>query len=380
MSKIMLNIGQLSFWERQTYFEGIDFLIIGGGIVGSSCALSLKKRNPSAKIVVIERSYLPSGASTKNAGFACFGSPTELISDLNFSTPEQVWSTVAKRWEGLIQLRELLGDEAIDFQRNGSWDILRNHEQNQAPDIRLQLEYLNSEIEKITNESNVFQEDASMSNRFGFKSIHTSFYNKLEGQIDTGKMMLAYAQLLQSKGIIQLNGIEILTINDSGKSVETSIGELKTNATIITVNGFAKQFIEADVQPARAQVIVTSEIPNLPFKGTFHYDQGYYYFRNFGNRVLLGGGRNLDFKGETTTQLETTSQITNSLKDLLKEVILPGIDFKIEYEWAGIMGVGQSKEPIVRKISDSLAVGVRLGGMGVAIGTLIGQETANLFD
>ena len=190
--------------------------------------------------------------------------------------------------------------------------------------------------------------------------------------------MLAYAQLLQSKGIIQVNGIEILTINDSGKSVETSIGELKTNATIITVNGFAKQFIEADVQPARAQVIVTSEIPNLPFKGTFHYDQGYYYFRNIGNRILLGGGRNLDFDAENTSEFGQTQIVQKKLEQLLKEVILPNQNFQIAHRWSGIMGIGNSKNPIVTQLSDNVYCGVRLGGMGVAIGSLIGTELADL--
>ena len=374
----MLNIEELSFWERQTYFEGIDFLIIGAGIVGSSCALSLRKRYPSAKIVVLERGYLPSGASTKNAGFACFGSPTELISDLQTQTSEKVWSTVAKRWEGLQQLRGLLGDDVIDYQQHGSWDIITQKEAHNITEINDQLNHLNNEIKTITGASNVFREDKTMSKRFGFNTVVTSFYNQLEGQINTGKMMLGYGRKLSEHTILQLNGITVNSIDPSGKFVETSIGEITTAATIITVNGFANDFIAEDVQPARAQVIVTSPINDLSIKGTFHYDQGYYYFRNVDNRILLGGCRNLDFEGERTTTIGTTSQITNSLKQLLREVILPNDDYTIDYEWAGIMGVGETKQPIIKKMNDSLVIGVRLGGMGVAIGSLVGQETANL--
>lgn len=374
----MLNIEELSFWERQTYFEGIDFLIIGAGIVGSSCALSIRKRYPSAKIVVLERGYLPSGASTKNAGFACFGSPTELISDLQSQSSEKVWSTVAQRWEGLQQLRSLLGDDIVDFQQHGSWDIITQKEAHHIEEINDQLEYLNKELQSITGTSKVFREDKAMSSQFGFKGVTSSFYNQLEGQINTGKMMLGYGRKLSENNILQLNGITVNSIDPSGKFVDTSVGEISTSATIITVNGFAKHFIEEDVQPARAQVIVTSPIKDLTVKGTFHYDQGYYYFRNVGNRILLGGGRNLDFEGERTTTIGTTNQITNSLKQLLTDVILPNKDYTIDYEWAGIMGVGATKQPIIKKLNDSLVIGVRLGGMGVAIGSLVGQETANL--
>ena len=58
----------LSYWEKDTYFSNIDILIIGSGIVGLTAALELKSANPSQKIIVIERGFLPCGASSKNAG------------------------------------------------------------------------------------------------------------------------------------------------------------------------------------------------------------------------------------------------------------------------------------------------------------------------
>ncbi len=90
----MLNIEELSYWERKTYFEEVDFLIIGAGIVGYSAALELREKYPHAKILILERGFLPSGASTKNAGFACFGSATELLDDLTRMDEDKVWSTV----------------------------------------------------------------------------------------------------------------------------------------------------------------------------------------------------------------------------------------------------------------------------------------------
>ena len=100
----MIQFKQLSFWEKVTLLEEIDFLIVGSGIVGSACALELRRKNPDAKIVILERSYLPLGASTKNAGFACFGSVTELLDDLESTPEERVWNTVKLRFEGLERL------------------------------------------------------------------------------------------------------------------------------------------------------------------------------------------------------------------------------------------------------------------------------------
>ena len=151
-----------------------------------------------------------------------------------------------------------------------------------------------------------------------------------------------------------------------------------TDKLLFTTNGFAGMLTNHQVQPARAQVLITEPITNLDIKGTFHLDKGYYYFRNFEDRILLGGGRNLDFKGETTTDLSQTTLIQNRLEELLREVILPHHDFKIAHRWSGIMGVGTHKKPIVSQLSDRVYCGVRLGGMGVAIGSLVGKELAEL--
>lgn len=375
----MLKIDQLSFWERKYYFEEIDFLIIGAGIVGCTAALRLREKYKDAKILVIERSYLPSGASTKNAGFACFGSPTELLSDLNHIPQAEVWDTVALRWEGLQKLRSLVGDKQLDFLQLSSWDILRNEEKEIGIEITENLNDLNSELQKITGFDNVLSQDKQKATASGFSGIHTTFNNRLEGQIDTGKMMGKLHEMVVKSGILLLFGIEMQSIQNEGKTVICNIGEITTKHSLLTINGFARDFLNEDVSPARAQVLVTSPIPDLKVKGTFHYDQGYYYFRNFENRILIGGGRNLDFIGETTTELTTTDYIKSEILQLLKTVILPHSSFEIEYEWAGIMGVGKSKEPIIKKINDSLAIGVRLGGMGVAIGSLVGEKTADLF-
>jgi glycine/D-amino acid oxidase-like deaminating enzyme len=64
---------------------------------------------------------------------------------------------------------------------------------------------------------------------------------------------------------------------------------------------------------------------------------------------------------------------------LLKDVIIPGKEFRIDYQWSGIMGVGDTKSPIIRKDSENVAFGVRMGGMGIAIGSLVGKKLAEMW-
>lgn len=375
----MLNIEQLSFWERKEFFEKIDFLIIGAGIVGCSTAFHLRKKYPDAKILILERGYLPSGASTKNAGFASFGGPVELIDDLKKTNAALVWETVRARYEGLVYLRELLGDAAMDFQNNGGWDIITPNQTGLAEEVRGRLEQMNAEMKQITGVSTVFSEDIESIKRFGLSGLETAFNISLEGQIDTGKMMRRYHQLIVESGILMLHGIEVTSIDEQTGIVQTTIGTIEAEQVLVTVNGFAQKLLKnEDVLPARAQVLVTSPISNLKIKGTFHYDFGYYYFRNFENRILLGGARNLDIEGETTFEMITTDRIQSRLQELLEEVILPGENYTIDYQWSGIMGVGTSKYPIIKRVSDKVCLGVRLGGIGVALGTNVGKKLSDL--
>ena len=124
-------------------------------------------------------------------------------------------------------------------------------------------------------------------------------------------------------------------------------------------------------------MLITKPITKLHIKGTFHLDKGYYYFRNIEDRILFGGGRNLDFKTEETTEFGQTEVIQKKLEEILKETILSNTNFEIEHRWSGIMGVGNQKKAIVKQISKNVFCGVRLGGMGIAVGSLIGKELAN---
>lgn len=375
----MISFDKLSYWEKQIYTKKADFIIVGAGLVGYSTALSLRLIFPRAVITILERGYLPSGASTKNAGFACFGSPTELLDDLKSMSEKEVMNILKMRWEGLQILRKRLGENTIDFEQNASFELFRTSEENIFEKSRAQLSYLNSFIEDAIGLKNTFQ--SVPSNSFPFRSIIGIIKNKYEGQINTGKMMQKLHQMVVSQDINILFDTTVLSWEESSSVVKiaTNHGELKAKKLLICTNGLVKNILpELPVEPARAQVLITKPLKNLNWKGTFHYDRGYYYFRNIDNRILLGGGRNLNFKGETTMSFDNTIQIQIALQQLLEQVISPNEKVEIDYYWSGIMGVGNSKKPLVKAISPNVLVGVRMGGMGVAMGSKIGEELAAL--
>jgi len=368
---------QTSYWEDESFLKDIDYAIVGSGIVGLNSALKLRELHAEAKIVILERGFLPSGASTKNAGFACFGSPSEILSDLKNLSEDRVFSIVEQRLRGLEKLRNTVGDKNLQYREYGSYEIFNNKElYNECID---KLDYLNNKLSRLLPSTVFDKYNDAIAFRLPKETLLIK--NHFEGQIHTGKMMSSLIELCQSKNISIFNGFEVDQLEKEKDKWILKYGNsyLKAKKVLISNNAFAKKLIpELNLEAARAQVLITKPIENLQIKGCFHLDEGYYYFRNIDNRVLLGGGRSLDFKTENTFEMKTTELIQNKLDELLRELILKDQNFEIDKRWSGIMGVGSNKSTLLKKLDEGLFCGVRLGGMGVAIGTEIGHQLAQL--
>lgn len=373
---------QLSYWERNTWFSNIDVLVVGSGIVGLCSAIALKEENPKLKVLVVDRGFLPYGASTRNAGFACFGSLSELIDDCTHMPEADVFKLVKKRWEGLKRLRSLLKDPHIGYEGLGGYEMFTEKDNESYQACIAQLEYFNSQMQDITGIKNIYSVCDDKISGFGFNHVKHLIVNSGEGQIDTGKMMDALLSKARHLHITVLNGIGIKTFHREENHIYIETEQefsFKAGKLLVTTDGFAKRLLpELHVEAARAQVLITEPVDHLKIKGTFHYDKGYYYFRNIGNRLLFGGGRNLNFKGEATDEFGLTNQIQDKLDELLQTTILPGVSYKVDQRWSGIMGLGPVKSTIIKEVEKNIYCAVRTGGMGIAIGSLIGLEAAQL--
>lgn len=370
----------LSFWEKSTYLDGIDLAVVGSGIVGLNAAITFKEKHPKAKVVVLERGVFPSGASTKNAGFACFGSVSELLDDFEQMGETAILDLVEKRWSGLERLRQRCGDEWIDYQWHGGFELFLKEDVSYKK-CEPYIPFFNEKLGPIIRASSIFSK-MDQPQIFGFGKVGDIIYNSAEGQINPAKMMGRLQFLATQMGIQILTGVTATKFEESKNQVEIAIENgdpIKAAKVLIATNGLTKKLLpNIALEPARNQVLITEPIPNLKLKGTFHFDQGYYYFRNFENRILLGGARNKAKVAETTDEFGLTPFIQNTLEEFLKTVILPNQSVEIAHRWSGILGVGNQKAPIVQKISPNIGIAVRLGGMGVAIGSLVGEEGAYL--
>lgn len=368
----------ISYWEKKHFWNYRDYTIIGCGITGLTASIFIKHKYPKARVTILDRGTPGNGASTKNAGFACFGSLSEILDDLKSNTAENVFTIVKNRYNGLMKLRSLLPDKYTGYIQSKGYEIFMGKEREIYEDCMQNIDFVNKILGDVIGPYPYVSSD-NLIDKFGFKNVDHLITNTYEGVIDTGLMMKNLFQLALSEGVEIYNGVNVdeIEITLDNPVLHTNYGEIKTGIAVVATNGFAGQlFPEKDVKPARAQVLITKPIENLKIKGCFHHNCGYNYFRNVDNRILLGGGRDLAKAEETTYSMENTDKIIDYLTSLLSEVILPHTAVEIDYTWSGIMGVGNSKEVILERLGPSTIGAFRFGGMGVALGTLIGQKVA----
>lgn len=371
----------LSVWERESFFAPADVVIAGSGFVGLWSAYYLKKNAPKLSITILERGLVPTGASTRNAGFACFGSLTELVADAAKMGEEKMLDLVEMRYKGLRRIGKVFSNKAIDFQHHGGYELIGN-ENTDINDLRSHIDKLNRSLKKIVRQQKIFRMSNDKIAEFGFEGVRHLVENQAEGQLHSGKLCQALLQLVQSMGVSVLNEITITSFEkvNGHLLLHTNRGiSLSASQLLVCTNAFARQLLpQLDIEPARGQVLVTSPIGDLPFKGTFHYDEGFYYFRNLGDRVLLGGARNKAFEAEHTDEMVITSEIQDELERFLREIVLPGRHYTIDHRWSGIMGMGSEKMPIVQPVNDHVFCAVRMSGMGVALAPVLGEKVARM--
>jgi gamma-glutamylputrescine oxidase len=370
----------LSIWEKESFYAPKDIIIVGAGLMGLWTAWELLQQNPSLRIVILERNSTPLGASTRNAGFACFGSPTELMSDMETMGINYMLKVVGMRFKGIEKIKQHFPNEVIGFEHCGGYECI-NKDSRFWPALDDRISQLNKLLKDITGHRSIFKYAGDKLPGLGLQHFDTLIENSTEAALHSGKLVQTLTQQLITKGVTILTGFQVKEWqkdNNGFEVVSTNEASIKGTKLIFCTNAFSKSLLDSTtVEPARGQIILTSPIPNLPMKGTFHFDEGYYYWRHLGNRILLGGGRNADFEGENTTDLNGSAIIRNTLIAFLEKHLSPSIQYSIEYSWSGIMGFTEDKRPFTGYVKDGAYLAVACNGMGVALTPVIAETIAS---
>ena len=367
-----------SYWEKQIHSVACDYTVVGAGLVGSSIALALSRKYPESTIQIVDANATPQGASTKNAGFICTGSSSELLATISDIGLDRTAALVERRWKGGLLLSRFLAEARSPVKRVQGLEAF-------TPDLNKLLgeslenqDLLNTLMKDCSGVDRYFQKIKSA---HGFAVGTELIGHESEGQIQPAHVLSILHDALRRQMVRSLFGLRVLSFEKSetaGYIVHTEHGsQLLTKNLIIATNGLANDLTKHEtLKPVRNQVIVSQKLDH-DIEACIHMDRGYYYFRNVGRRLLAGGGRHVLGDFEKTDVQATTNEALELLLQKAKELFaLPML--KAEFQWSGILGVHDRAEPIVRTDQDGVLHVVGLGGMGVAISMQLAQEVTEI--
>ncbi len=368
-----------SWWERR-YWEDVDVAVAGAGIVGLLTAIRIRERKPNYRIVVLDRDPLALGASSRNAGFACFGSITELLDDIGEEGWDAALELAVRRYEGFQALRNICGDAAIGLNLCGSREVFLPGEEGRYREALQLMPELNSALASITGEEATFC--AADASQLAMNVLSESLVNRCEGILETDMLLRRLRNLATAQGIELYGGFEMGLHERSGQGFRIRCGRHELNARLLVycTNAFTPQFFpDLPIVPARGQVLVTTPLAQTLPNEAFFYDRGYTYFRPvFGNRLLMGGFRNKDFSAEETYSLDPGGTVWQELMRFTTAVVLPGQTWEVAYSWAGTMAMGAERSPVICATEPGVVVCARMSGMGVALSAKVSQEATEL--
>ena len=347
-------------------------------MVGLWTAWHMLRHEKHLRIGIVDQlSSGQAGASTRNAGFACFGSPTELLDDLRHENRSDIVERLSWRYQGLQAWKRTFGEEALGWTPGQGFEVFSQTQSEALSAVQDQLGELNQLAMEAGIPGVVYQNcPPPVSNLLGCISIAH------EAGLHAGKAHQTLKSAVEAQGARILQGIEVPPAAQWTRATRWSIptlqGHLNAQEVVLATNAWTGKLLERnDMVPGRGQVLLTDPIPHLPYKGTYHADEGYLYFRNVGDRLLLGGGRNAFRAQEETLSGDCTVEVQTYLEHFLHTVLLPGHTIKISDRWAGTMAFSPngSKMPVFES-QDHLTVIARMGGMGVALAPEAGRKAA----
>lgn len=423
---------ELSFWEKDAFAGLWDFVVVGAGVTGLHAAIELKRLKPSLRILLLESRPVGAVASTRNAGFLCLGSPSELAMDRHALGDQALTELISAKWSGIERTLQLFGGKALSFKRVQGHELFVKDDATaflrSGLERELVLEAL-PELNRLVAEAvRLPRPGKSLRRRRSSKHAdrttlpapyfgavqaltegpwgplaHSLIPLAWEGQVQPFVVREALIRYALNLGIRYQVGATVQAVPAlpllaaegplPSYELDCSFGDksltIKLKNIVCATNALTQLLLprpsasEAKagdtVSPKRGQMWYTAPLKGSVIRhlqGNFHGDRGYLYFRQAGDRFLLGGGRNVDFETESTDAWAENPLITQYLKSYATQVLGLPEDLPWEGRWSGTMGFTTSGIPVVQSPGRGVWVVAGMNGMGMALGPEMGRMVA----
>ncbi len=328
--------------------------IVGGGITGCSCALTLARAG--TRVRLHEAREIASGASGRNGGFALRGGAMAY--------------DAAREWLGRERAREYwqLTEAYVDrmaqlacdaFRRTGSLRLAADAEERE--ELRRELEALRQDGFVVE-----WREELALPLAGGFAG---ALFHPGDALLQPARLVRRIAEAAADAGA---------EIREHSRVIDLS--ELDASLVVVATDGYPSGLLgelEGLIIPTRGQMIATAPLAErlfeLPHYGRHGFD---YWHQDADGRLVVGGFRDSDLESEFTDSEETTPRIQAALEQFAEQLL--GYRPRIEHRWAGVFGLVPDLMPVVGEVPGREGAWVAGGysGHGNVLGLMFGDLAA----
>jgi glycine/D-amino acid oxidase-like deaminating enzyme len=331
-----------------------DVAIVGAGVTGCSCALTLAEGG--LRVRVHEARRVASGASGRNGGFALRGgamSYPEARERFGADRAKAFWRSTER---SLDRMEALAGDA---FRRVGSLRLADEEE----------LDAVRAEYESLREDGLDAEWLDELPGRLGGLFVG-AIVHPTDGSLQPARWVRRLAARAVEAGaeIVEESRVE-------------SLDELEADHVVIATDGYTAGLLpelDAAIHPVRGQVIATEPLEHALYPRPHYARHGFDYWQQTAdNRLILGGRRDTSLETEFTNEEKITEPIQRELTAFAAELL--GEEPRIEHRWPGIFGATADNRPLVGRVPGYERVWVSAGYsghgnvMGLACGELVAQ-------
>jgi gamma-glutamylputrescine oxidase len=330
-----------------------EVIVIGGGVTGCSCALTLAERGVAVRLH--DAREIAGGASGRNGGFALRGAATPYDVARDQFGRDRARLLMALTERTLDRFAELAGDA---FRRVGS----------------LRLAFGADECDALRREHDALRQD-------GFE---VDWLDELPVPLDR---LYAGALLHPPDGVLHpARWVRRLARRAAEAGAELRVGErvevvdLAAPAVVVAADGFSESVLPelaGIVTPTRGQVLITAPLAELRYERPHYARDGYdYWHQRADGRLVIGGSRDAAFADEQTAVEDTTPVVQERIEALAAQ--LAGERPRVECRWAGIWGTTPDGSPLVGPVPgrDGVWIAGGYSGHGNVLGLACGDLVA----
>jgi gamma-glutamylputrescine oxidase len=336
--------------------EQVDVVVIGAGVTGCSCALTLAERG--LRVRLLEAGEVASGASGRNGGFALRGTALpydRARAELGSGRARELWRLSER---ALDRLARLAGDACG---RVGSLRLAVGREE--AEELVAELEALRADgfdvewLEELP---------APLSGLFSAGLVHPH-----DAAIQPARWVRRLAGRAAAAGAEIVEGVRVTTAEPA---------ELDADAIVVAADGLTAELLPelaGIVRPRRGQMLATEPLAERLFERPHYARRGFDYWQQLPDgRLVVGGRRDVSFSTEATADDATTDAVQTGLERLVVELVgrLP----EVTHRWSGSWGETPDLLPLAGRLPGRSNVWVAGGysGHGNVLGFACGDLLA----